>query len=172
MGLLALVLAGPAGAWTDNQTLDETASWLAGRPVTVHCLNRAEEAADGTMALAYGYVMFDVNNHPGDYMTVGHDVCGPLLRYLKDGIRNVKEWRLAVAIMVLTHEAGHLRGMSNEARTQCWAIRHVYYVALHLGFSKSEARWITDIAVRFDANHNRKYPEYDLPGCMRPVPGG
>ncbi len=166
--LAALVLAGSAAAWTDNTTLDETASWLAGRPVTVHCLSRAEEAADGTMAIAYGYVWFN-GTMPDDHMTVGHDICGPLLRWLKDGVHNTVEWRLALAVMVLTHESGHLRGMRDEAVTQCWAIRHVYYVARHLGFGEREARWIRNIALRIDASHNRNYPEYDLPGCKRPV---
>lgn len=168
--LVALFLAAPAAAWVDNPVLDETASWLAGRPVTVHCLTRAEEAADGIMAQAYGYVMFTVAG-PDDYMTVGHDVCGPLLRWLKDRVRNVREGKLALAIMVLTHEAGHLRGMFNEARTQCWAVRHVRYVAEHLGFNDKEARWLRDLALRFDAAHNRQFPEYDLPGCARPTPG-
>lgn len=44
-----------------------------------------------------------------------------------------------IAVHVLTHEAGHVRGGANEAATECWATQHSAAVAEALGSSKAQA---------------------------------
>lgn len=50
-----------------------------------------------------------------------------------------------IAVHVLTHEAGHVRGERNEAATECWAMQHSARVAEALGASRRQAerraRW-------------------------------
>lgn len=50
-----------------------------------------------------------------------------------------------IAVHVLTHEAGHVRGERNEAATECWAMRNSALVAQELGASRQQAerraRW-------------------------------
>lgn len=50
-----------------------------------------------------------------------------------------------IAVHVLTHEAGHIRGERNEAATECWATQHSAAVGEALGASRAQAdrraRW-------------------------------
>ena len=69
-------------------------------------------------------------------------------------------YRLAFAVLVLTHEAVHLSsyaGAFDEALTECRAIQLVHDVAVRLGETDEAARALGHEAMRYDA----RLPGYD-----------
>lgn len=73
-----------------------------------------------------------------------------------------------IAVHVLTHEAGHVRGERNEAATECWATQHSAAVAEALGASRSQAErralWY------FRSVYPRLTDTYRDSGCAGPRP--
>lgn len=171
--LTLLLLAAPAAAYNTHPGLDATASWLAQRPVAVHCLTAAEAEADIAIQLfgAAAYVETTSDSRPANHTVFDHGLCEKLLAF-QDG-----SWRgryslsaIAWAVFVLTHESGHLRGWAwwkSEARTNCWALRHVRYTALRLGVSDDLSYGIRSWAVYW---YRGQPPEYRLAGCRIPYP--
>lgn len=98
--------------------------------------------------------------HPGKHAVLRFGLC--------EAILHPEKWtteETALAVLVLTHESGHLRGhrwSADEAKTECWAIRHFRYVATRLGL---DANKLYPHALRF---HLLLPPEYWLYGCVVP----
>lgn len=165
-----------ARAYSHYTKLDEIATKLAMRPVEYRCLSYQESLADSMIQFwgAAAYVEWDFTENengewkwgPKDYAVASFDSCQPLLQYLQGKV--VAPSRLAWAVLVLTHESGHLRGMEDEAWTECWAIRHVRYVAQFLGFSYEMALYLEKEALIHDLRLRKKNPEYDRKTCQRP----
>ena len=158
-------------ASTSPPLLNETVSWLAQRPVTVRCLSPTEAAEDYHLSVLGWLAYVDgryVNDRfiPGNVATLTPKVCWPLLAIGRRYSSVYTTSEVALALLVLTHESGHLRGRGwSEAQTQCWAIRHVGYVARRLGVSASELPAVLAAALEWDA---RLPDSYRLPGCVRP----
>jgi hypothetical protein len=176
VALLALWLASSASAYWTSPELDSAASWLAQRRVEVRCLTEAESADDFVIASgASAYVdgWFDRRGrwHPVNHTVFGYGVCETLIALLAGEADEFTVSDLAWALLVLTHESGHLRGhrwSADEAKTECWAIRHVGYVAARFGLDDSARRLI----VAYALEHHRALPDvYHLPGCKLPEPG-
>lgn len=68
-----------------------------------------------------------------------------------------------IAVHVLTHEAGHVLGETNEAATECWAMQHSAEVAEELGASRQQAerraQWY------YDTVYPRMSSTYRGDGC-------
>lgn len=172
---VCLLAAAPALSYSQASALDGIASWLAMRPVEIRCLTKEESEQDSYIA-AYGaaaYVLGEEDErgwHPVNYAVFSYGHCEPLLAYLSG---DASAWTLddvAWAILVLTHESGHLRGhrwSASEAQTQCWAMRHYRYVAQRLGVTDPA---ILSLMVRRALYwHSRMPTEYQLRGCALPV---
>lgn len=167
-----LFLASPAGAWNSSSVVDQTASWLAQRKVSVYCLTEAEAEADpiigvyGATAYVPGWRDEAGDWHPFDYTVVDYGICETLVSLSAYSVEDA-----AWALLVLTHEAGHLRGhrwSADEAKTECWAIRHVGYVAHHFGVLDADRRRaIVRAAV---AIHEQLPPVYQMRACKVPNP--
>lgn len=171
--LASLLLAAPAAAYSTHPELDATASWLAQRPVTVRCLTAAEAEADMAIQLfgAAAYVEITPDGGPENYTVFDHGLCEKLLAVKDDSWRGRYSLSaIAWAVLVLTHESGHLRGWAwwtSEARTNCWALRHARYVALRLGASDDLSYGIRSWAVYW---YRKQPPDYRLAGCRIPFP--
>ena len=171
--LLALLLTPSASGWWSSPVVDETTSWLAMRKVSVHCLTAEESALDITIVLgasAYIEGWFDHRGwHPGKYAVYGVGLCETLDALAAGDVSGLTVEDVAWAVLVLTHEAGHLRGhrwSGDEAKTECWAIRHVGYVAYRLGIVDPAARrLIVGYALRW---HARLPAPYKRRGCVLP----
>lgn len=165
-----------ATAWDNYPTLNDTASWLAQRPVTVHCLTKRESELDLTISFwgAVAYVGIVENDRPANYTVVAYPWC-KVLRALRAGHAEAwSSWHVVVAVLILTHEAGHLRGglfppWKNEALVNCWAIRRVAAVAvLRFGVPVEAMPAFNHIA----AGIYRHQPlEYRMRGCLSVMPG-
>jgi hypothetical protein len=124
-----------------------------------------------------GWVDFDEHGKPGDKASLSASSCRGLERVwrgdqtsfacLLTGGCEQHTLRAVAGIVTLAHESWHLRGIRNEAQTQCYAIQTVELVALRLGV---DARNAHVIALRVAADDARMAPaEYHSTECR---PGG
>jgi hypothetical protein len=124
-----------------------------------------------------GWVDFDEHGRPSDETSLSASTCGSLERIwrgkqgsfacLLTGGCDRKTLEAVSGVVTLAHESWHLRGIVNEARTQCYAVQTTEAVARHLGVVPSDAR---AIALRVAAEDTRAPEgEYHSPECR---PGG
>jgi hypothetical protein len=159
---IASVLVVVLGWWTldhlnrtgNEARLSAIASEIAGRQVKVRCpgpLRRAlaEDGVEGT-------VQFDAGGRPSDTTRLRRTSCAEL-DALAEG-RRQKELacteragilcgrrgtEVAMAVDVLTHEAWHLRGVQDEARTECNSLQTMTGTAMALGATRAQAEALT-----------------------------
>ena len=129
--VLATLLAAPASAAPapDNATLDAAASWVAGHPVTVSCeldwpTFLAEAQAHGLTGVG-GFTSYLQDGSTVVY--VAPDVCEQLLAL--DARKDVGTFFAADALLTLTHESVHQRGVADEGVTDCTALALIQSVA-------------------------------------------
>lgn len=177
VGLLALVLPLTASSSYSPRPLNAVASWLAMRSVTVQCLTESESAEDivvsifGASAYVKGWNDRHGNWHPFSTATFAYGHCELLLDFLAG---DLSEWTVdefAWAILVITHESGHLRGhrwSADEAKTQCWAMQHFRHVARRLGVTDEAALSVLVDSAR--RSHARMPSVYHTVPCELPTP--
>jgi hypothetical protein len=155
--ILALLLALVALAvWNQHRTdgherrLGEIASEIAQRPVAVHCQGLPSALVDITNLA--GEVQFDHEGTPADETTLKRDVCRDLKRFASarsapsfECVMRVEPCerevgKIAYAVHVFTHEAWHLRGVMDEAATECYALQTTALTAERMGATPGQAR--------------------------------
>jgi hypothetical protein len=124
-----------------------------------------------------GWVHFDHNGRPADETNLSASTCNSLERVWRGKERSFtcllangcdKQTIGAMwGIVTLAHESWHLRGIIDEARTQCYAVQTVEAVALRLGVPRADARALA-ARVAFD-DARMPVGEYHSPLCR---PGG
>lgn len=112
--------------------LSGVASQLVGSAVRVHCQTAGEEFVDAGAEL--GYVKFSAGGTPEHRTVIKHAQCGFLRHYLDRAGRSPTVDEL-IAVHVFTHEAMHMRGISNEAEAECAAVQRDASTAALLGAS-------------------------------------
>ncbi len=156
--LIALVTA--AALWwvvdhrdrTGNQDrLSAIASEIAGREVRVQC--------PGPLGRLFGFdivegsVRFDADGAPADETKIRKTTCAEL-DALAEGRREHElkcigrtsiacgphARELVMAVDVLAHEAFHLRGIMNEAETECRSLQAMAWTAEQLGATPEQGR--------------------------------
>lgn len=107
------------------------ASRIAGKPVSVGC----DEARDyvGYVQHADGIAIVG-----GDRAYITPEICFALYRLSVEG--DERGSQTARAIAVLAHEAWHLRGESDEATTECYALQSGVELGRRLGLDQGAAR--------------------------------
>ncbi len=109
----------------------EVASRLAGKRVTIRC----DEAGDYVGAVQHADGVAVVG---GNLAYLTPERCLDLYRLaFKQEVRSGQTGR---AIAVLTHEAWHLRGVSNEGTTECYALQSGVETGQRLGVTPDTAR--------------------------------
>jgi hypothetical protein len=127
-----------------TQRFSREASRVAGKPVTIRCDEAGEyvgavQHADGVAAVGGGVA----------YLTP--ERCLDLYRLaFEDEVRSNRTGR---AIVVLAHEAWHLRGVSDEGVTECYAFQSGVELGERLGLSPERARRL--MRRQFVENGNR-----------------
>ncbi len=124
-----------------------------------------------------GWVNFDEHGRPADETSLSASTCRSLERVWRGKQRSFRcllaggcdRGTLAAVsgIVTLAHESWHLRGVVDEARTQCYAVQTTEAVALALGVRADEAQLIAARVALDDARAPRG--EYHSPACH---PGG
>lgn len=116
--------------------LSAVATQLVGHRVQVHCQTVSEAVFD--VGTEYGYVPFDDGGRPLPRAVIKVDQCRDLDDYRRWHGTTSQE-RHAVAVHVLTHEAMHMRGIVDEAATECAAVQRDAVTARALGASDDNA---------------------------------
>jgi hypothetical protein len=155
-----------------ERRLGDVAALLAGRPVQVRC----EDFSDGTPLEPGGVVQFN-GKKPADFARIRPDVCTALVRFIRaprgayacavSRSCDASVVASAQALTVLAHESTHLRGVRNEATTQCYAMQTVPRVARALGASAEDARALA--ALEYAVDYPRMPAAYRSAECH---PGG
>lgn len=124
-----------------------------------------------------GWVDFDEHGRPDDETSLSASTCGSLervwrgrqgsFRCLLAGGCDQDTLEAVSGIVTLAHESWHLRGVVDEARTQCYAVQTAEAVARRLGVSSTDARAMAVRVALDDARAPRG--EYHSPECR---PGG
>ena len=158
--LAVLVVAG--WAWTHHEhtanehALAAAASEIVGRPVGVDCQGFFASLVD--INDRKGEVQFPPG-HPPDHMFLTRDTCGALKRF-RTGHRGLT-LGAAEAINTLTHEAFHLRGVTSESATQCYAIQTDAWTVVRLGGTPVEGAALASIVFAEQPNMPSEYQSSD-----------
>jgi len=109
----------------------DQASLIADKPVTIYC----DESRDFVGAVQHADGVAEVG---GERAYLTPEICLDLYRLaFEDEVRGSQTAR---AIAVLSHEAWHLRGVSDEGTTECYAVQSGVEVGRRLGLSEETAR--------------------------------
>ncbi len=181
---LALILLVPLlffSAWQytrreeNENRLALVASEVAMRDVDVSCPGFWTRLVEITPNA--GWVDFDEHGRPHDDTTLSATTCGSLERVWRGrqgsfrcvlaGDCDRETLKAVSGIVTLAHESWHLRGVVDEARTQCYAVQTTEAVARRLGVSVPDARSIAVRVALDDARAQRG--EYHSAECR---PGG
>jgi hypothetical protein len=114
-----------------SERFADEASLIAGKQVTIFC----DEARDFVGAVQHADGVAVVG---GEHAYLTPERCYDLYRLAFDD--QVLGSRTGRAIAVLAHEAWHLRGESDEATTECYALQSGVELGRRLGLSESRAR--------------------------------
>jgi len=173
LSIFALSAAYPVGAAVQRPKLAAVASVFAERPVRVKCYQPEElDAPEGIGA--WGYVNIPLAK--ARYMHVSDVMCNAA----RDVNGDAPRWQRALGVLVIVHEAYHLRrwgAAGDEAKVECRAIRHWRVGARLLGATEETVTELWPYAIAY---HYRltgyedlwsdDRPYYD-PGCDVPPIG-
>jgi hypothetical protein len=166
----ALLVAPVASAYDKPPDLQRVAAIFAMREAEVRCPSMEEWVNDpiwGTApnpSRAWGYT--DMVN---DHIVLQPALCSGALAVADPA---VPSWQRATGVLVLVHEAYHMRlwrWRRNEAKVECQAIRHFKVGARLLGASPELANELLPSALAAHARMVRLYPEYRDDKCNLPL---
>lgn len=130
------------------------ASAIAGKPVTVRCDESGRRV--GVIQHADGAAVVG-----GELAFLTPERCLDLYRLAFKG--EIRGSRTGRAIVVLAHEAWHLRGVRDEGRTECNALRSGVELGRRLGLSSATARELMRQQRAENPLYAAESPEYLLP---------
>lgn len=166
LAIVGLVLSGTTEGlhrWM-NHTYSDVASGLAGREATVHCQRLS--AALFNVFGPDGFVPYDQAGRAGTDIYLKWEVCKDLLTY-KVGSVESPTTDEQVGVHILTHEAMHVSGDTNEASAECKAMQYDALTARALGATFPQS---TRLATNyFKTLYPRIEPGYQSTECR---PGG
>ena len=138
------VIAGPARISRIEPRFGRIASVLAGKDVDARCWSRRdwaqlmrEESTFTGGQLGLGTLGFAGIN--GSRVNLAPQVCAQLVELAYGGARRVNRYALATAVVTLSHEAQHSKGIAREAEAECYAIQVAQRVASQLGAGRQES---------------------------------
>lgn len=105
---------------------------IAGRPVTVRCDDGYAFTGVGSDAAGVAFIRRGISFLEPDVCRTLYDIAA--------GREPASREAAAFAVTVLAHEATHLRGIRNEAITECYALQEGTRLGIRLGLSPREAR--------------------------------
>jgi hypothetical protein len=132
----------------------EEASRVAAKPVTIRC----DESGDYVGAVQHADGVAAVG---GDLAYLTPERCLDLYRLAFKG--EVRSSQTARALAVLAHEAWHLRGVSDEGTTECYALQSGVELGQRLGLSADTARRLMRQQLVENALRSQASPAYRIP---------
>lgn len=114
-----------------------------------------------------GHVMFYPDGRPPRLAHLTYTTCHNLAKWRRGGHKATAPNAQLIAVHVLTHEAMHLTGVTNEATAECYAIQRDSQTAQLLGASRSAG---DALALRYwSADYPNMRDDYRTSDCR---PGG
>ncbi|HET7483735.1 MAG TPA: hypothetical protein VFK89_12840 [Actinomycetota bacterium] len=126
--------------WLENE-LGAAATRFVGASATVHCQTFGEAFVDAGAEL--GYVAFRPDGVPEHHTLIKRRQCSDLASYLHSDMSN-PTMEQVVAVHTLTHEAVHMSGETDEAKTECFAVQRDAEMARLLGAPDAGAARLAD----------------------------
>jgi hypothetical protein len=135
-----------------ERALAAVASEIAARPVSVRCQGFFQQLLD--VGWTAGEVHFDAAGRPVDETRLDRDVCANLERYPEERTKSSfacvhvarpcdrSTSMVAYSLHLLAHESWHLRGVTDEAQTECYALQTTALVAQRFGASPEHAQML------------------------------
>jgi hypothetical protein len=165
----ALAVAPPASGYQRPGELERVASLFALRDAEVRCPSSQEWIADPiwggpTAGRAWGYA-----NMIDDYIVLHPAFCAGALAVRDEAL---PRWQRAAGVLVLVHEAFHLRhwsGRRSEGKVECQAIHHFTVGAERLGASPELANDLLPYALAAHQRMVTLFPNYRARGCELPL---
>lgn len=141
---VVMVAAGLLGilefrAQAAERRFGEVASAIALRPVSVRCEGFFGELS--AIGPELGRVQFNADGSPSDRTDLVAEACRDLKDYL--GGDHSPRVDTATAVHVLAHEAVHLKGVVDEAATECISLQLTTDTAIRLGARRGDAEKLT-----------------------------
>jgi hypothetical protein len=136
----------------------DEASRLAEKPVSIRC----DEARDYVGAVQHADGVATVG---GDLAILTPEVCHDLYRLAFQG--EVTGSRTGRALAVLAHESWHLRGVADEATTECYALQSGVELGRRLGLDDGRARQLMRQQLAENALRGAASIEYRLTSDCR-----
>jgi hypothetical protein len=155
------VIAGASHVSRIEPRFGRVASLLAGKEVEARCWSRRdwallmrEESTFTGGQLGAGTLGFA--GIDGNRINLAPDVCAALVEQQTD------DYALATALVTLSHEAQHSKGIAREAEAECYAIQVAQRAALHLGLRRSDAVSLVRVYWR---HYAEELPAYRSADC-------
>jgi hypothetical protein len=136
----------------------DEAARVAEKPVSIRC----DEARDYVGAVQHADGVAIVG---GDLAILTPEICLDLYRLAFDG--EVRGSRTGRAIAVLAHESWHLRGVGDEATTECYALQSGVELGRRLGLDEGRARQLMRQQLTENALRGAESIEYRLTSDCR-----
>ena len=136
----------------------DEASRLAEKPVSIRC----DQARDYVGAVQHADGVATVG---GDLAILTPEICHDLYRLAFDG--EVRGSRTGRAIAVLAHESWHLRGVGDEATTECYGLQSGVELGRRLGLDEGRARQLMRQQITENALRGAESIEYRLTSDCR-----
>jgi hypothetical protein len=137
-----------------QQRFSREASQIAGKPVTIRC----DEAGTQVGAVQHSDGVAIVG---GALAYLAPERCLDLYRLAYEG--EITSSRTARALAVLAHESWHLRGVSDEGTTECYALQSGVDVGRAFGLSAGTARQMMRQQLTENVLHTRGSADYLVP---------
>ena len=140
------------------ERFSDEASVIAEKSVAIRC----DEARDYVGAVQH---TDGVATLGGDLAILTPEICHDLYRLAFDD--EVTGSRTGRAIAVLAHEAWHLRGVGDEATTECYALQSGVALGERLGLDEGRARQLMRQQLTENALHGAESIEYRVTSDCR-----
>jgi hypothetical protein len=162
------VIAGASRVTRVEPRFGRIASVLAGKDVEARCWSRhdwpqlmREESAFTGGQLGPGTLGFAGIN--GNRVNFAPEVCSALVELAYHDARRVN-YALATAVVTLSHEAQHSKGVAREAEAECYAIQVAHRAARQLGAGRTYAASLVRV---YWQHYSKELPYYRSTDCHR-----
>jgi hypothetical protein len=164
LAVAVLLVAPPAAAYDTPTRLNEVAHVYSLGVGEVRCPSEAEWNAD-PYSTSFGWGYTDVRM---DYSVLAPRICEGALHV---GGSSTPLWQQAAGVLVLVHEAFHLRHWRfrrDEGRVECQAIVYFTEAAAKLGASNEQADELYPYALALHLRLTQLFFQYRDPHCVVP----
>lgn len=167
------VIAGPSAVSHIEPRLSRVASMLAGRRAEVRCWSREDwkqlsvqrTTWPGRARRLGSWSAYASRDHERAHFAPA--ICASLVRLTYERVPVESDsWPAALAwsVATLAHEAQHLKGVSNEAKAECYGMQSITTATKALGRTEAEGRYLASLYWE-DAYPKHRDPAYVSEEC-------